>query len=309
MYTRSERVNCDPRQLISYPFKTSFEISDRILFQTYLNRYSPRSCEYNFSNLFSWFDTYPYSWCLYKERILIYDVTNACTLMPLGKELSPEELVGLSTYLIDSGLNPDIALVPKQYIDAHPEIEHFYAVEEERDFAEYIYLTGKLYTLTGVKLHKKKNLISQFKRRYPESHTRAMNPSDMKAVCDFVLNLMEKQGQPSNALENEYKAIVKAFEHFDNLEMEGLVLMVEDQMIAFSMFSRLTPSCYNIQFEKSDFSFKGAAQMINWETAGALKGKCRYLNREQDLGIRGLRQAKLSYDPETLLTHCFLKFC
>ncbi len=71
---------------------------------------------------------------------------------------------------------------------------------------------------------------------------------------------------------------------------------------------QISHSTYDIQFEKFDTEFKGIGQVINQETAKYLSRKCRYLNREQDLGIKGVRQAKLSYEPVKLLTPCSLSF-
>jgi hypothetical protein len=107
-------------------------------------------------------------------------------------------------------------------------------------------------------------------------------------------------GWISQELVIELSAMEKAFDHFEDLGLEGLALMADRQMVAFSIFSPLNHDTWNVQFEKSDFDYKGAAQVINHQTALYLKDRCRYINREQDLGIKGLRQAKMSYEPETL---------
>ena len=84
--------------------------------------------------------------------------------------------------------------------------------------------------------------------------------------------------------------------------------MLSGKLTAFSIFSRLNDTTYNVQFEKADFRKKGAAQLINQETAKLLQDRCIYLNREQDLGVKGLRQAKMSYNPVRLNEFCTLKF-
>jgi len=98
-------------------------------------------------------------------------------------------------------------------------------------------------------------------------------------------------------LQEEHAALKQALGIIHSSLMDGLAITIEGKVVAFSIFSRLTPSTYDIHFEKSDLSFKGSAQVINNETAKYLKDKCQYMNREQDLGIKGLRQAKLSWDP------------
>jgi hypothetical protein len=92
-----------------------------------------------------------------------------------------------------------------------------------------------------------------------------------------------------------------AFDRFDALGLAGVMVTVGKEPVAFSVFNRLTRNTCDILFEKANMAFKGAAQVINQETARYLKDKCHYLNREQDLGVPGLRQAKLSYVPSALM--------
>jgi len=122
---------------------------------------------------------------------------------------------------------------------------------------------------------------------------------DLSIALDFARHIVETK--PAKDLEDEFTAIERAFENFDRLGFEGIALWVKNRLVAFCVFSRLNHDTYNIQFEKSDIAFKGAAQVINQETTKYLRNKCVYLNREQDLGIKGLRQAKLSYEPERLI--------
>jgi hypothetical protein len=221
--------------------------------------------------------------------------------MPLGEAFLPKEIKDLSHHLIGMGFEPDISILPREYVDAYPDIERFYTIREERDHAEYIYRVDSLAELNGVKLHKKRNLISQFKRRNPDYSVRPLKAEDFPIARDFVRHIIETREKASQDLEDEFKAIERAFDNFDSLGFEGIALWVNDRLVAFCVFSRLTHDTYNIQFEKSDLAFKGAAQVINQETAKFLQNKCVYVNREQDLGIKGLRQAKLSYEPERLI--------
>ena len=308
MHSRCCKVTCETGQTIDYPFRKGFDLTDQTLIQSYVDQYSPMSCEYNFSNLFSWNDTYKHLWCLYRGRVLIYDPAHNQAFMPMGEDLPPDELADLSNYLIRMGLCPDIGLVCRDYIEFFPQVEKYYSIEENRDHAEYIYLTHKLSSLKGEKLHKKKNLISQFEKLYPGYEVQSLHSENLHQIAVFIQTLLDRMDQVPEALEIEHRAIERCLDHFNELNMEGLVILVEDKVAAFSMFSRLNTFTYDIQFEKSDFSFKGASQVINWKTAEFLEDKCRYINREQDMGIQGLRQAKLSYEPEVLFIPHFLKF-
>ena len=308
MPTPCKRIDCDLEQTISFPSSSRFRLRDHEFVQIYMDHFSSLSCEYNFSNLFCWQEIYQYSWFVHEDRFLVYDGINNSMFMPLGPDFAPEELADLSHLMIHMGLEPDFCIVPREYIYKYPDIDQFYTIKEERDHAEYIYRVESLAALTGNKLHKKRNLISQFKRSYPGYSVEPLKGPRIKATLEFARKLLEEREIQSKNLKEEFQAMEKAFENFDRLGLEGIVLMADTRLAAFSVFSPLTHDTYNIQFEKSDIACKGAAQVINQETARFLANKCVFLNREQDLGIKGLRQAKLSYEPERLFIPCTLKF-
>ena len=285
-----------------------FSLKDIKLIKSYVDAFNPLSCEYNFSNLFTWQEAYRLSWTLYRERLLIYDGLSQYAFMPIGKALLPEEMVMLSISLKNVGRAPDFCLATPDYLKKFPGIEKYYTIKKEPDAAEYIYDVNRLCELTGSKLHKKRNLISQFKRTHPDFEVCFLTGDYKSRALALAQELMNRQKRYSKTLDHEFYAIKKSFEHFELLSLEGLVITIGEKVVAFSVFSQLGHSTYDIQFEKSDMDFKGAAQVINHETAKYLKNKCRYLNREQDLGIKGLRQAKMSYEPVHLITPYSLAF-
>ncbi|MBL6994236.1 DUF2156 domain-containing protein [Desulfobacula sp.] len=307
MYDAGEAVLLKP-QKSGFPKFNRFTLKDQELIQTYIDMFKPVSCEYNFANLFAWQDVNKMSWSLYQERLLIYNGIFQCAFMPLGEDFYPEELVILSLNLKSAGLTPDINLATSDYLKKFPEIENYYTVKKERDYAEYIYDVNSLCDLNGIKLHKKRNLISQFKRSYPDFEVRLLKGEYKYKAMELAQDQLKRRKIRSQTLDQEFYAIQTSFDHFDKLGLEGLVLTLKSKVVAFSVFSKLNHSTYDIQFEKSDADYKGAAQLINQETARYLKDRCLYLNREQDLGIKGLRQAKMSYDPVQLYTPYSLIF-
>ncbi len=288
-------------QKIKFLQFNSFSLRDHELVQKYIDEFQPLSCEYNFSNLFAWQGVHRLLWTLYQERLLIYDNLSQRAFMPLGKVLYPEELVILSLNLENIGLKPGFGIVRSDYLRRFPDIEKYYIIKKERDYAEYIYDVNTLCDLTGIKLHKKRNLISQFKRRNPDFKVHLLNSEHRQKALKLAQAMATNSNKRSTTLDQELCAIKVSFDNFEQLKQEGLAITIETRLAAFSVFSALNHSTYDIQFEKSDPDFKGAAQVINHETAKYLKDKCQYINREQDLGIKGLRQAKMSYEPESLL--------
>lgn len=285
-----------------------FHLKDRQLLETFAEKFSPQSCEYNFANLFAWQDVYDVSWTLYQDRVLIYDGLNNTAFMPLGTDFHPQDLVTLSLNLIRSGLHPDLSLATRPYIERYPDLEKYYRIEEKPEAAEYIYDVNRLVELSGAKLHKKKNLIAQFKKNNPDYEVHQMSEKYRSEAFEFVRVLLNRRAPHPKTLDQEFEAIHTSFQYFDALNLEGQVVTIKGRIVAFAVFSRISDTVFDIQFEKADPAFKGAAQLINHETAKYLKDRCRYINREQDLGIQGLRQAKLSYDPVEVMASYELKF-
>ncbi len=291
-----------------YPDFKIFSLKDKDLIYEFLDQYELVSCEYSFFNLFCWQKEYDYCFCLYRDRLLVLDKKDNYFLMPLGKPLAPKELAELSQNMKCLGKSCDIALVPHEYLIANPQIRKFYQPAPQKDSDEYIYSVKKLVDLKGKKLQKKKNLISQFKRKNPTFCVKKIQGSLIIESLTLARNILSTSKGNIKSLQKEYAALKQALGIIDRSLMDGLAITVEGKVAAFSIFSRLTPSTYDIHFEKSDLSFKGAAQIINHETAKYLKNKCEYLNREQDLGIKGLRQAKQSWDPHILFKPFLLSF-
>ena len=284
----------------SLPAFRPFVMEDREWVTDLAEQFRPESCEYNFANLFAWQAVCRYTHTRYRGRLLVYDDISKSSFMPLGRQMSPEALARLSEIMLANGMGPDLSLCPAAFLAQNPSLEQWYRAEPRRDRGEYLYLAEKLAALKGTKLHKKRNLISQFQRRYPEYQVVPMAGDLRSRSFDLAAALMLKFAPVPQSLEDEFQALGVSFEHFDALGLEGLVLLVNDRVAAFSLFSRLNPDTMNIQFEKASPDFKGAAQVINRETARHLLARCRILNREQDLGVKGLRQAKLSYEPEQI---------
>ncbi len=306
MYTSGQALQ--QYQEIKFPEFKRFSIEDHKIIQDYIDAYASMSCEYNFANLFAWQKAYDMTWTIYQERLLIYDGISNCAFMPLGEDFSPDELAILSLNLKNRGLVPDFTLATQSYLKKFPDIEKYYVVKENRDHSEYIYDVKNLCELSGKKLQKKRNLISQFKRLYPDVQIHPIQGVFKQKALEFAKVLKARRDMVSKTLDYEMKAMEISFEFFESIGLEGLIITDKEKVVAFSVFSQLTKSCYDIHFEKAEIEYKGAAQMINQQTAKYLKDRCQYLNREQDLGIKGLRQAKLSYDPIQLITPVQLTF-
>ena len=264
-------------------------------------------CDYSFANLFMWGDIFKTSWLLQDERLWLYNGHDDLMLMPVGKALSLGELVAVSDMLRRLGKSGNVVLVDPDFVKANAGLADFFKVEIDLDNGDYIYSSQKLVDLPGNKLRKKRNLINQFLALYPDYASEPLQPSDL----DACLALSEKWCRQRTCQEldftHETSALKRALRHFSELELQGVKISQGGELFAFSIFSRLNSNMADIHFEKFDPGIKGIGQVINWETAKKVAVNYKYINREQDLGIEGLRQAKKSYSPEYIVNAYFLE--
>ena len=264
-------------------------------------------CEYNFANLFMWGDIYQTRWLLQEDRLWLYNGHDDLMLMPAGRALDMAGLISVSDRLRQAGKSGNFVLVDPDFVQENPDLEKFFKVIADPDNGDYIYLSQKLVDLQGNKLHKKRNQINQFLALYPDYVSEPLQKNDLSAC----FQLSEKWCRLRTCLEldftHETSALHRAMTHFDELGLQGVKISHRGEFFAFSIFSPLNGNMVDVHFEKFDPEVKGSGQVINWETARSLSGQYKYINREQDLGIEGLRQAKRSYSPDYILNAFFLE--
>ncbi len=187
-------------------------------------------------------------------------------------------------------------------------------IQEDRGQWEYIYSQEKLRNLSGNIYHKKKNLVKQFQKNYGYDYHELHTKNNSKGSIEEVLLLQDEwckwhDCEKSASLKSENSVIFKVlrnWENFDNLF--GGSLYVDDKMIAFTLGQELTEDTVIIHFEKAHTNYKGSYQAINYVFNNNLDPKYKFVNREQDLGEDGLRQAKESYFPVDFLKKYKLVF-
>ena len=166
----------------------------------------------------------------------------------------------------------------------------------EPENQEYIYNSSDLILLEGKKYHAKRNHISKFYREYGDSVK--IEALDENNISDALKVFVDWCGE--NEIDyrkhGEYQVFKRACDSFKRLGMKGAVLYVGDKPVAMTAGSAVSPACFDVMFEKGLREYDGVYAVINNEFAKTLSDY-KYINREEDLGIEGLRKAKLSYHP------------
>ena len=163
---------------------------------------------------------------------------------------------------------------------------------EDRDNFDYLYLRTDLAELPGKKFHKKRNLVAQFLKSY----THEEKPLVQELIPDAIKILEEwKLGKVA---ENDYEACREALDLFPELNMRGLILYIDGKPAGWCLGEpNARGRIFTIHFEKGLDGYRGIYQFINQAFAASLPEYFACINREQDLGDEGLRQAKMTYRP------------
>jgi len=265
-----------------------------------------RNCNYTFANLVGWQFWYYTEVCVLENAVVLrytFDGQRAymvCT----AEELSLE----LTEALLDDS-NGDLTLIGLEDSQV-PQLQtsHSISVEPVRNQYDYIYRRIDLAELHGSHLNAKRNHIHRFRAEHPDFEYRPLTPE----LFDECRRLMEIWQEDKNvnvsvnvnvSLTAERRVMETIFSNWDALGMIGGSIFVDGRMVAFTYGAAVTTDTFDICVEKADRHVEGAFAIINQQFAEHLPEQYIYLNREEDMGIPGLRQAKLSYHPEILLTY------
>lgn len=165
----------------------------------------------------------------------------------------------------------------------------------DRDCSDYVYPAEKLISLSGKKLHGKKNHLNYFMKNYEYSYKNVTSAELLEECRKKAISMIEAKTKNKNPYEKG--AMEKYFAHFFDFGQKGAVLLVDGKICAMTFGERLTEDTALVQIELADEDVRGAYQMINKLFCENEWKDCKYINREEDMGIEGLRKAKESYQP------------
>lgn len=169
--------------------------------------------------------------------------------------------------------------------------------------SDYIYTSEKLIHLKGKKLQSKRNHINRFKRENEwEYRSLSDNPDMVQASKEALDKWMELNRQDKDpSLVYDDFATTLMLQHFDYLQLKGGAILVDGEVIAFTIGEALTNDTFIVHVEKAFNTIHGAYTIINQQFAENAAAEFTYINREEDMGMENLRRAKLSYQPDILL--------
>lgn len=278
------------------------QLSQKAQYDDILFACPPRSCEYSFDNLYLWG----------RQEAAFFPGGIAFFSHFYGKSVYPYPIGTGDRRAIVEAVIQDARErgIPCRFTSlTRPETEELeswfpgrFLFRPDRDGFDYVYAIDDLADLKGRKFQKKRNHVHKFQTTHPDCLSVPLEkenlPQAQEMVDEWFRQRLEEDPHGDYLLER--LALGRAFRHFEALGMEGLMLVENGQVLAVTMASRLSENTMDVHFEKAREDVDGAYAAVNCEFARHLRMKypqIAFLNREDDLGLPGLRQAKLSYQP------------
>ena len=276
------------------------EIEDIEIFKKYVGFSGELSCESAFVNLLIWESAYNNMWAQEDGQLIIKSGRgeDSSYRLPFGNDF----LKGIELVREYSGEKyPDFWVQEGARLDnfkAHFGEKYFF--EENRDAFDYIYLREDLANLSGKKYHSKRNHISAFSKKqvWVFKPITAENVADVKLCAEKWYK--ENREKEDKYLRHEKCGVETILNNMELLGVRGGAVYVGENVVAFTLGSKISGEIFDIHIEKALNDYAEAYTVINREFARTLT-EFKYINREDDMGLEGLRKAKLSYKPAILL--------
>lgn len=286
------------------------KIEDKERYQRYLMDDVERGCEYSFSNLYLWGRQ---NTTILHDHMILFSQFNRRSVYPypVGSGDKKPVLDAIIADAKERGISCRITSLTaedKQTLETlYPGMFRFHC---DRDSFDYVYAIDDLADLPGRKYQKKRNHCNRFRTDYPDYSVQPLGKDNVQQVQKMLDDwyTAKEQEDPESDFLMERTALNKALRHYEELEMDGLVLFNGEAILGFTMGSKLAHDTYDIHFEKAWGDVNGAYAIINYEFARYLREKypeIRFLDREEDMGIEGLRIAKERYFPHHMVEKCW----
>jgi hypothetical protein len=276
-------------------------IEDKEIFDKYIKPYTFTTCEYSFTNLFIWRNGLDISYCIYNEVLFIKKMDfhgEYHFMQPIGymKENLKDIVYILKEYKEENNMKYLFKDAEEAFVeDIKAIFGESFTIEEDRDNFDYIYESSKLISLSGKKLHSKKNHYNNFIKNNIYRIAQ-IDESNIEACKQAAIEWCHNN-DCRDYLKHELKAIKELLANIDRLDIIGMVVYVNDKLSAFTIGEKVNSNMAIIHIEKAAADINGLYTFINKTFVETFFNEIPYINREQDLGREGLRKAKLSYYP------------
>lgn len=291
---------------MSLKFKSP-ELNDKTIIEKLLKNQTDICSENAFGTYFLWSHKYNTEICIKNHILFVKHYTNDFYYeFPRGAETSEALAEAIAELISDAKQNGCKKLKLTELTHSQKKLlentfDDMFEITPKREEYEYIYNAEDLKQLRGKKYHSKRNHIAKFDRLFKWKY-QPIGINNQTECLEFIKSWFKAQKPQKNISEiKEYTAIKKAFENYDKLKLIGGLINTDRGIAACSIGEPLGVGAFLVHFEKALPCFEGAYSVINREFCRALPDNYKLINREEDLGLPGLRKSKLSYHPVLLL--------
>ena len=286
-------------------------INDKEAVTAALRRSDFMGCEYSFANNMAWRRLAGYKIAFYKDFYICCgfetdDGIPHCAF-PAGSTDYADVISELRRYTSKLG-NPlvltgvtdyGLAILNELFPDE-------FTVTPDRDGFDYIYKSSDLIELQGKKYHAKRNHLAKFQKL--DYRFEPITDNNIDACITFCTATYNSRSYDNFSLKVEQFAINTFFSYYHELGLTGGIIRIDDKIAALTIGEQLNSETFCVHIEKADVSYPGIYAGINNCFVKSAAADFRYINREEDMGIEGLRKAKLAYQPEFLLKKSIVTF-
>lgn len=279
---------------------------DKPLYDEYLAKEGERGCEFSFANIYLWGRQ---SIAEIDGNIAIFSQFNrkSVYLYPVG---GGDKRAAIDAIIEDSrargipcrisGITDENRLTLERL---YPDAFRYHCDESSFD---YVYSIDDLADLPGKKYDGKRNHAKRFINAYPDYTVEPISTANTDELMAFVDEWYARSlaENPNADFHMERVAIAKALRDREALSLEGILIRGGGEVLAMTLGGRLSEDTFDVNFEKARGEIQGAYAIVNREFAGYIRRKhpdIRYLDREEDMGLEGLRRAKQSYRPHHMI--------
>jgi len=291
--------------IAAFPEFKTLELLDKEIFREFFKEYKPKISELTFTNLFVWRTHYKFQWSIYKDWLVIVSLEGefgTYAVEPVGPSPRDEVTRVVLEWMREEKKekNPRIERADERTVSEIEGVQGI-IIEPTRDHFDYVYLREDLVNLAGNKYRSKRNHINQLLRTYSYQYS-DLAPDHIQDCIELQEKwcILRRCEDDMNLL-GEWDAVKEILSSYESLDVQGGVVTIENKVMAFTIGQMLNDDTAVVHIEKADPEIPGLYPVINQQFCENNWQDVRFINREQDLGMPGLREAKLSYYPDHMV--------
>ncbi|MDD7408603.1 MAG: phosphatidylglycerol lysyltransferase domain-containing protein [Anaerovoracaceae bacterium] len=281
----------------------------------FLNRYPHETSGLTFTSLYMWRKSNQFTYEIIDDFLCVAARSNfegfeeepfVFPLLPLNGECDAAKMKDAMGVIFDRfrelGKPYVMRLIPSHMIKHYQELmPGKFLFLEDRANHDYVYKVDDLANLSGRRFHGKKNHVNKFNKelegRYEVIPMSADLADEAIELLTYIDGKKDVEGFEASMLGEEAMILKDTLPHFDELGMEGAAIRIDGKLEAYAFGGPLGDNTIVEHIEKGNIDYPGIYQKINQEFCKAVQGKYEFVNREEDMGLEGLRKAKTSYKP------------